>query len=154
MLSKPVFTFFLAAVSFMIGTEAHKAISCFDESTLQGGANENTEALSDLNLLLSIEELHVMTSIKVCTDRSVSLVKGVQISYGIFNGDGEIESAVRMNPIGDTDHSTSLCTVFYIPQGEKIVTLIYRFSEAGITQLWLTTNGGTSSSYGKTSADE
>lgn len=41
-------------------------------------------------MLLRLDVDHILTSIKVCTDRQVSIVRGVQVSYGKFDGDGEI----------------------------------------------------------------
>ena len=31
------------------------------------------------------------------------------------NANGEVTNAVQMNPYGDVNHSTALCTIFYIP---------------------------------------
>ena len=143
------------AVSLLICdfTKAHRAIECFEESLLLGGTNVNTREMTDLDMLLNLDQDHVVTSVKVCTDRAVTIVKGAQVSYGKFNGAGEIESAVSMNPLGDVEHATSVCTIFYIPEGEWISTITYRYEAAGITQLWMTTNGGSSGSYGRVAGD-
>ena len=65
-------------------------------------------------MLLKLDLDHVMISMKVCTDRAVTFVKGMQASYGKFNGKGEIVEAVSLNEHGDVDHTTSICTIFYI----------------------------------------
>ena len=72
MFAKPA-TFLSVAVSLLLSTtEAHKALSCFAESILRGGNSDIAESLSDLDLLPTLDDDHVMTSVKVCTDRKVT----------------------------------------------------------------------------------
>ena len=86
---------FLLAVTTTQVVKAHDAIECFLESLLVGGpGGAVNEARSDLDLLLSIDLDHVLTSLKVCTDRQVTFIKGVQASYGKFNTFGEIIDSV------------------------------------------------------------
>ena len=113
-------------------TRAHDAISCFSESSLYGGPTTDLSKMTDLDMLLKLDLYHVLTSIKVCTDRAVTFVKGMQVSYGKFNAKGEIIEAVSLNKFGDVDYATSLCTVFYIPKGEHLASLLIRYSELGV----------------------
>ena len=139
---------FLATV-----TDAHDAITCFKESAFYGGLTVDQSTYSDLDLLLRLDLDHVVTSLKVCTDRAVTFVKGVQVSYGKFNGKGEIIEAVSLHPLGDVNHATSLCTIFYIPRDQFLASLLIRYSDLGISQFWPTTNLGKSSSYGRNPND-
>ena len=132
-----------------VTTEGHDAISCFRESAFYGGMTVDQSQYTDLDLLLNLDLDHVLTSIKVCTDRAITFVKGIQASYGKFNGVGEIIEAVSLNPLGDVDHATSLCTIFYIPRDQYLASILIRYSDLGISQVWPTTNLGKSSSYGK-----
>jgi len=109
---------------------------------------------SDLDLLYGLDKDHELTSVKVCTDRSVTYVKGIQVSYGKFDTSGEIIEAISLQDFGDLNQATSLCTNFYIPQGDYLSTVFYRYNTDGISQLWLTTVNGRSSSYGKAGADD
>ena len=104
-------------------------------------------------MLLKLDLDHELTSIKVCTDRAVTFVKGIQASYGKFDGKGEIIEAVSLNAFGDVNHSTALCTIFYIPKGEDLASFLLRYSDLGVTQVWPTTNMGKSSSYGRNPVD-
>ena len=79
----------------------------------------------------------------------MTFVKGCQVSYGKFNGKGEVIEAVSLNPLGDVDHSTSLCTIFYIPRDQYLASFLIRYSDLGISQIWPTTNLGKSASYGR-----
>ena len=130
-------------------TDAHDAITCFKESAFYGGLTVDQSTYSDLDLLLRLDLDHVLTSIKVCTDRAVTFVKGTQVSYGKYNGKGEIIEAVSLNPLGDVDYATSLCTIFYIPRDEYLASFLIRYSDLGISQIWPTTNLGKSASYGR-----
>ena len=79
--------FLLSAISLMATvTNAHDAITCFKESALYGGPTVDEEKVTDLDKLLLLDLDHVLTSLKVCTDRQVTKIKGVQASYGKFNG--------------------------------------------------------------------
>ena len=99
-------------------TMGHRAIDCFKEGNLVGGAKKNGSfpfESSDLGTVLTIGKDHELTSIKVCTDRAVTYIRGIQVSYGKFNGIGEIVEAVSLNAFGDMNQASSLCTNFYIP---------------------------------------
>lgn len=95
----------------------------------------------------------MLTSIKVCTNRQVSKIVGVQVSYGKFEANGEIFGAVSLNPIGNVDHATSVCTIFYIPRGDYLASAVLKHSIMGVHQIWLTTNQGKTASYGSDSEE-
>ena len=95
-------------------TKAHNAIDCFQDSVIFGELNIDEGDSSDIDYLLKLDLDHVLTSIKVCTNRQVTYIKGIQASYGKFSTNGEIVEAVSLNAYGDVDYATSLCTIFYI----------------------------------------
>ena len=70
-------------------------------------------------MLLNLDLDHVLTSIKVCTDREDTFIKGVQVSYGKFEGTEIIED-VDLKEIGNTDDAQQLCTNFYIRKGDEL----------------------------------
>jgi len=58
---------------------------------------------SDLEGLDKLSYNHVLTSVKVCTNRAKTLIKGMQVSYGKFNRLGEITDPVMLSRHGDLD---------------------------------------------------
>ena len=83
-------------------TFAHAPIDCFSQSVILGkdlkklpdsivlGNDESklpdyVYTNTDLDRILQLTSQHLLTSIKVCTDRAVTYVKGVQANYGLFN---------------------------------------------------------------------
>ena len=118
---KKVFQLFLAVVTSL--AFAHRPIDCFKEDNLLGGAQQYEDDpfdRSDFDLLLNLDRLHLLTSVKVCTDRALTYIRGVQVSYGKFLGNGEIVDAVYLNDFGDLDQATSVCENFYIPKDDYI----------------------------------
>ena len=83
----------------------------------------------------------------------MTYVKGIQVSYGKFSN-GEIVEAVSLNSFGDLNQASSLCTHFYIPQGDYLASIVYRYTDSGISQVRLTTNNGKDASYGNTRATD
>ena len=81
-------------------------------------------------------------------------MKGTQVSYGKFNPQGEIVNDVTLNPFGDVNQVTSVCTNFYIGQNDYLTSISYRYNEAGVQQLWLTTINGKSNSFGRADPDD
>ena len=68
---------------------AHKAKDCFEETSIVGwipGSEPDLDEKTDLDLLDDIDQFHVLTSIKVCTDRAETRVLGIQVSQAKFNG--------------------------------------------------------------------
>ena len=102
-----------------------------------------------MEYLVKLDKDHVLTSIKVCTDRAVTSVKGIQASYGKFNTNGEITDAIQLHAFGNVNHSTAVCTIFYIPQGDFLVSFLMKYDELGVLKVWLTTNNGKDAQYGK-----
>ena len=97
-----------------------------------------------MDFLIKLDKDHVLTSIKVCTDRAVTQVKGIQASYGKFNTNGEITEAIPLFAFGNVNHSTAVCTIFYIPQNDYLVSFLMKYDELGVLQVWLTTKNGKS----------
>lgn len=116
---------------------------------MYGGPSLNAETVSDMSVLFQDNINRDVTSMKVCTDYAVTFVKGIQVSYGSFNGDGEIINSLNGNKIGDLDHNTALCTIFYIPRNQYLAQLILRYNDQGIVSVRPTTDQGKSASYGK-----
>ena len=105
---------------------------------------------SDFELIEKLSTDHTLTSIKICTDRAVTGIKGVQASYGLFDQEGEISNSVSMTPFGDLEQANNVCTNFYIPRNDVLASVLYRYDlNTGLTMMWLTTAAGRSSSYGK-----
>ena len=129
---------------------SHDAIECFIESLSLGGPGQNLLKRSDLDLLSQLDLDHVLTSVKVCTDRQVTFIKGIQASYGKFNSEGETVDSISLNSYGDVNYATAVCTIFYIKQEELLANMIIRYNDVGVTQVWLTTNAGKTASYGTT----
>ena len=118
-------------------TGAHKATDCFDQEKLVGGASEVADkdevvVYSDIERLKDLSLDHVITSIKVCTNRKADQIKGMQVSYGKFNRDGEITEPILMSPHGNLDQTTKLCDNFYIKQGDFLSAVVYRYDQEGI----------------------
>ena len=135
-MKKSVFELFVSvAVPVAYG---HRAIDCFKEENLLGGAQQYEDDpvdRSDQDLVLSLDAEHELTTIKVCTDVAVTYIRGLQVSYGKFSGTGEIFEAVRLNEFGDLDQASSVCTNFYIPQNDYLTNVYYRYNLLGISQL-------------------
>ena len=129
---KPFFHLVIAVVLATV-TVAHDAINCFQESLIMGGSTEASNQMTDLDEIEAIDFDHVLTGIKVCTNRAVTFIKGVQVSYGKFSGDSEIVEAVSLTPYGDVDYSTAVCTIFYIPKGDYLANLLFRYNDTGVT---------------------
>ena len=109
--------------------------NCFNEKLLVGGQSDPQDGpveFSDFDLLTRLDPEHQITSIQVCTDRAVSILKGAQVSYGKFNAAGEITEDVTLNPFGDVNQVRSLCTNFYISKDDYLSSIVYRYNEAGI----------------------
>ena len=81
-------------------------------------------------------------------------MKGTQVSYGKFNSQGEIYDDITLNSFGDVNQVRSLCTNFYIGKDDYLSSVVYRYNEEGVQQLWLTTINGKSSSFGRASEDD
>ena len=122
-------------------TLGHKASQCFEQGKLLGGASEVTNALtfSDLSLLKKVGADHIITSVKVCTNRKLNLIKGVQVVYGKYDDQGEIIDPILMHAHGNVDQTTSLCENFYVKQGDSITAIVYRYDSDGIKQLRILT---------------
>lgn len=65
--------------------------------------SESAVVHSDIDELLLLGTDHVITSIKVCTNRAKTQLKGMQVSYGKFNRAGEIIDPVLLSPHGNLD---------------------------------------------------
>ena len=130
-------------------TIAHNAIDCFQESVMFGSQSHLQAQKSDMDFLIKLDKDHLLTSVKVCTDRSLTQVQGVQASYGKFNTKGEITDAITLLAHGNVNHSTAVCTIFYIPQNDYLVSFLMKYDELGVHQVWLTTKNGLSAQYGK-----
>ena len=66
----------------------HLPIDCFVTGPIigaQGNPDSEIVESSDLDLLKNLGPDQILTSIKVCTDRAVTYIKGIQASYGEFN---------------------------------------------------------------------
>ena len=90
---------------------------------------------SDLSKLELLSVTHELSSIEVCTDRAVTRVVGMQLSYGQFTLEGEVTNAIPLNVFGKVDESIQVCTNFYIPQGDYLAVIIVRYNTDGITQI-------------------
>jgi len=90
-----------------------------------------------------------LTSIKICTDRAQTYVRGTQVSYGKFNGIGEIIDAVSLTAFGDLDQATSLCKNFYIPNRDYLTNINMRYNLSGVSLIQLTTANGQDESFGQ-----
>ena len=129
----------VAALMLLLTTSVtwgHKAIDCFNQGILQSGLKKNgveTVEISDKDLVLLVSKDQELTSIKVCTDRAVTFIRGVQVSYGQFNGIGEIEEDVSLNSFGSLNQASLVCSNFYIPQGDYLTMVQYRVSLLGIS---------------------
>ena len=135
---------------FILGlTIAHKASQCFEQGKLLGGASEAVNGIidSDLTELMKLTSQHVITSVKVCTNRKQTLIKGVQAVYGKYDAQGEIVDPILMHEHGNLDESTSICENFYVKEGDSVAAIIYRYDSDGIKQFRLVTSSG-SGSYG------
>ena len=109
----------------------HRAIDCFKQENLLGGAQQYEDDpydRSDQDLVLSLDSNHELTTIKVCTDVAVTYIRGVQVSYGKFSGTGEIFDAVRLNDFGDLDQASSVCTNFYIEQNDYLTNVFLKYN--------------------------
>ena len=138
-------------------TRAHMPIDCFEKSVLVGDSRSVDDIqlvggtlveTSDLELIERLGPDHELTSVKVCTDRAVTYIRGTQVTYGIFDAAGEIVKAVSLYPYGEVDQATSVCTNFYIPKDDFLSTILIRYNANVISQLWLTSRNGISASYG------
>ena len=111
---------------FATVTRAHLPINCFTEGAILGPTPTSDDSLvenSDLSLITSLRKDHQLTSVKVCTDRNITYIKGIQVTYGLFTNLGEITEAVNLFPFGDLNQATSVCTNFYIPQDDYIANV-------------------------------
>ena len=133
-MKKAVFELFLSVmVPVAFG---HRAIDCFKQENLLGGAQQYEDDpldRSDQDLVLLLDAAHELTTIKVCTDVAVTYVRGVQVSYGKFAGTGEIYQAVKLTDFGELDQAQSLCDNFYIPQNDYISNVSFRYNLVGIS---------------------
>ena len=84
---------------FMSVSRAHMPIDCFEKSVLVGDSRSVDDIqlvggtlveTSDLELIERLGPDHSLTSVKVCTDRAVTYIRGTQVTYGIFDSIGEI----------------------------------------------------------------
>ena len=150
---KMISSLLLLALSATV-TKAHNAIDCFQDSVIFGELAIDEQNASDIDFLTKIDLDHELTSIKVCTNRQVTYIKGIQASYGKFTTNGEITEAVSFNPYGDVDYATSLCTIFYIPQDDFLTGLTIRYDATTVTQVWLRSSKGKSVSYGKANTSD
>ena len=78
---------------------------------------------------------HDLTSVKVCTDVRKTYIRGIQVSYGKFNALGELFDTVSLTPFGDLDQASSICSNFYVPQGDHISRVQYWHSVQGISKI-------------------
>ena len=88
------------AILLVTVTRAHRPIDCFNEGNLLGWSTQyegEPYEKSDLDKIELVDREHELTSIKVCRDRSVNYIRGVQVSYGQFNGAGEVVDAISLN---------------------------------------------------------
>lgn len=65
----------------------HHAIDCFREDNFAGGTDfiddgVNVVQVSDIEQVPRLNFYHIMTSVKVCENRSYTKVVGLQVSYG------------------------------------------------------------------------
>mmetsp|Transcript_32048 Transcript_32048/g.42478 ORF Transcript_32048/g.42478 Transcript_32048/m.42478 type:complete len:89 (+) Transcript_32048:100-366(+) len=86
----------------------------------------NTVDGTDLDQLIRLDLDHVITSVKVCTDRQAKQIVGLQIFYGKTDVDsGELVSPVTMGAFGNVNDAMGICSVTYIPDKDYINKLIY-----------------------------
>ena len=127
---------FLLASSLLIAvTWAHRPIDCFNEGNVLGWTTQQEDVpneKSDLDVIMRVNREHELTSIKVCRTRSENYIRGVQVSYGQFNGAGELVDAVSLNQIGDLDQASFVCDNFYIPKDDYLSSILYRYNILGV----------------------
>lgn len=135
----------LGMACIMAVTQAHKATHCFEPGKLVGGTSESangstSKVTSDLLLLNKLSTEHVLTSLKVCTNRKKTLVIGVQVSYGKFDQLGEINEPIIFTPHGNLDQTMARCENIYVQQDDNISALNYRYDSNGIKNMQVVTN--------------
>ena len=101
-----------------------------------------------MDKLILVNREHELTSMKVCTNVGLSYIRGIQVSYGVFDGSGELTNDVSLTPFGDLNQARSVCTNFYIPQGDNLGSVFYYYNINGISAITLTTVNGVTGSYG------
>ena len=77
----------------------------------------------------------------------------MQVSYGTYSGNGEVVDAVSLNEFAYLDQASYICKNFYIPQGDAIISILYKYNLKGITQLFITTQLGLQATFGQISSD-
>ena len=108
---------------------AHAAIDCFETTPLKGGNAANSIEGSDLDLLLNTSLNHVITTVKVCTNRQATQIIGIQVSYGRLDQEsGDLVDAVTMHAFGNTNDSTGKCQVKYIEEGDHVKKVFYQYT--------------------------
>ena len=132
-IASPVFL--LVSLLLMAVTRAHRPIDCFNEGNVLGWSTQQEDIpneKSDLDLIMLVDREHELTSIKVRRTRSENYIRGVQVSYGQFNGAGELVDAVSLNMIGDLDQASFVCDNFYIPKDDYLSSILYRYNVFGV----------------------
>lgn len=134
----------------------HRAIECFKEENLLGGNLQFDDELnvkSDLELITSLDQKHILTSIKVCTNRANTSIRGLQVSYGKISGDGEIFDALSLNGYGELAQASSYCSNFYISDDDYLSYVGYAYNLQGVVYLELRTDNGQSQGFGEIDQD-
>ena len=127
--------FLMASLLLMAVTWAHRPIDCFNEGNVLGWTTQQEDTpneKSDLDMIIRVDREHELSSIKVCRTRSENYIRGVQVSYGQFNGAGELSNAVSLNMIGNLAQASFVCDNFYIPKDDYLASILYRYNVFGV----------------------